>query len=96
MADDDGPKSDNHQNVTVDIGASANPPGFDERADGTDGRARRRRSTCGIPADYAITELAGTTVSYDVTVKAIRKRIVPELDDEFAKDLGDFASLDAR
>ena len=34
-------------------------------------------------------------MNYDVTVKAIRKRIVPELDDEFAKDLGDFASLDA-
>ena len=30
-----------------------------------------------------------------MTVKAIRKRIVPALDDEFAKDLGDFASLDA-
>ena len=43
------------------------------------------------PDDYAIKELAGTTVSYDVTIKAIRKRIVPELDDEFAKDLGDFA-----
>ena len=27
---DDGPQSDNHQNVTVDIGAAANPPGFDE------------------------------------------------------------------
>ena len=34
-------------------------------------------------------------MNYDVTVKAIRKRIVPELDDEFAKDLGDFESLDA-
>jgi trigger factor len=47
------------------------------------------------PDDYAIKELAGTTVKYEVTVKAVRKRIVPELDDEFAKDLGDFASLDA-
>jgi trigger factor len=46
------------------------------------------------PADYTIKELAGTTVNYDVTVKAIRKRIVPELDDEFAKDLGEFDSLD--
>ena len=40
-------------------------------------------------------ELAGTTVNYDVTVKSIRKRVVPELDDEFAKDLGDFENLDA-
>jgi trigger factor len=34
-------------------------------------------------------------VSYDVTVKAVRTRIVPALDDEFAKDVGDFSSLDA-
>jgi trigger factor len=47
------------------------------------------------PADYAIQELAGTTVKYDVTVKAIRKRVVPELDDEFAKDMGDFENLEA-
>ena len=42
------------------------------------------------PDDYAIKELAGTTVKYEVEVKAIRTRAVPELDDEFAKDLGEF------
>ena len=52
--------------------------------------ATKRRSTSHYPDDYSIKELAGTTVIYDVTVKAVRKRIVPELDDEFAKDLGDF------
>jgi trigger factor len=89
-----GPKSDNHQNVTVDIGAAANPPGFDEQLAGlTTGADKTFEIT--YPADYAVKELAGTTVTYDVTVKAIRKRIVPELDDEFAKDLGDFTSLDA-
>jgi trigger factor len=89
-----GPKSDNHQNVTVDIGATANPPGFDEQLAGLATGAEKTFEIA-YPADYAIKELAGTTVTYDVTVKAIRKRIVPELDDEFAKDLGDFASLDA-
>jgi trigger factor len=89
-----GPKSDNHQNVTVDIGGTANPPGFDEQLAGlTTGAEKTFEIT--YPADYTIKELAGTTVTYDVTVKAIRKRIVPDLDDEFAKDLGDFASLDA-
>jgi len=93
-ATDDGPKSDNHQNVTVDIGATANPPGFDEALVGlTAGDDKTFDIT--YPDDYAIKELAGTTVKYEVTVKAIRKRIVPGLDDEFAKDLGDFASLDA-
>src|SRR5688572_29994972 len=87
-------KSDNHQNVTVDIGAPANPPGFDDELVGLTAGAQKTFDIT-YPADYAIKELAGTTVSYDVTVKAIRKRIVPDLDDEFAKDLGDFASLDA-
>jgi trigger factor len=91
---DHGPKSDNHQNVTVDIGATANPPGFDDALLGLTAGAQKTFDIT-YPADYAIKELAGTTVSYDVTVKALRKRIVPELDDEFAKDLGDFASLDA-
>jgi trigger factor len=47
------------------------------------------------PADYTVTELAGTTVTYEVELKAIRTRVVPDLDDEFAKDMGEFASLDA-
>lgn len=87
-------KSDNHQNVTVDIGAAANPPGFDEALLGlTTGDDKTFDIT--YPADYAIKELAGTTVTYEVTVKAIRKRMVPALDDEFAKDLGEFESLEA-
>ena len=42
------------------------------------------------PADYSETKLAGKTVAYDVTVKAIKKRILPELNDEFAKELGHY------
>jgi trigger factor len=94
VVENDGPKSDNHQNVTVDIGASANPPGFDEELTGLTAGSQKTFDVR-YPADYAIQELAGTTVNYEVAIKGIRKRIVPELDDEFAKDVGDFASLDA-
>jgi trigger factor len=94
LTENEGPKSDNHQNVTVDIGAAANPPGFDAELTGLAAGAQKTFDVH-YPDDYAVKELAGTTVSYDVTIKAIRKRIVPALDDEFAKDLGDFASLDA-
>ena len=45
------------------------------------------------PADYAEPKLAGKTVAYEVTVKAIKKRIVPELNDDFAKELGNYESL---
>ena len=34
-------------------------------------------------------------VSYTVAVKAIKRRVLPELDDEFAKDLGEFENLEA-
>jgi trigger factor len=87
-------KTDRHENVTVDIGGTANPPGFDEQLTGLTAGAQKTFDIT-YPADYAIKELAGTTVRYDVSVKAIRKRIVPELDDEFAKDVGEFDSLDA-
>jgi len=45
------------------------------------------------PADYAEAKLAGKTVAYDVTVKAIKKRIVPEANDDFAKEVGNYESL---
>ena len=45
------------------------------------------------PADYAEPKLAGKTVAYEVTVKAIKKRILPGLNDEFAKELGSYESL---
>ena len=87
-------QTDKHDGVSVDIGAAANPPGFDEALVGLS-TGERKTFDITYPADYAIAELAGTTVKYDVTVKAIRKRVVPELDDEFAKDMGNFENLEA-
>jgi trigger factor len=87
-------ETDKHDNVTVDIGAPANPPGFDQALIGV--RAEEEKTfDVSYPAEYTIQELAGTKVRYDVTIKAIRKRVVPDLDDEFAKDLGEFDSLEA-
>jgi trigger factor len=45
------------------------------------------------PADYAEPKLAGKTVAYDVEVKAIKKRTLPELNDEFAKEIGAYESM---
>ena len=46
------------------------------------------------PADYAQEKLAGKTVRFQLTPKFIRKKELPALDDEFARDLGDYQSLD--
>ncbi|MEP6593926.1 MAG: trigger factor [Acidobacteriota bacterium] len=88
------PQTDRHEAVTVEIGAAANPPGFDEHLLGLNA-GDEKSFEVQYPADYAIEELAGTTVTYQVAVKAIRRRVLPELDDEFAKDLGDFENLEA-
>jgi len=83
-----------HNDVAVELGAKANPPGFDEQLLGLEPGATKS-FTIHYPADYAITELANTEVHYTVTLKAIRRRVLPDLDDEFAKDLGEFTTLDA-
>jgi trigger factor len=86
--------NDTHKDVTVELGAKANPPGFDEQLLGLDAGATKS-FTIHYPQDYPIGELAGTEVSYTVTIKGLKRRVVPELDDEFAKDLGEFETLDA-
>jgi len=46
------------------------------------------------PADYERESLAGRTVRFKAGVKALRRKELPELNDEFAKDLGDYQTLD--
>lgn len=45
------------------------------------------------PADYDRKNLAGRTVKFKATVKAVRRKELPEANDEFAKDLGDFQTI---
>jgi trigger factor len=45
------------------------------------------------PGDFAEPRLAGKTVTYEIKVKAIKKRIMPEMNDDFAKELGDYKDL---
>ncbi len=46
-----------------------------------------------FPSDYEVAEMAGARVEYAVDVTALRRRVLPALDDEFAKDLGEFGTL---
>ncbi len=85
-------QADKHEDVSVEIGAAVNPPGFDEQLMGLH-VGDEKSFDVNYPADYAIKELADTRVHYTVKVKALRRRVVPELDDEFAKDLGEFGTL---
>jgi trigger factor len=75
------------EGVTVEIGAHAVLPGFEEQLVGArSGERVEVRVT--LPADYRQTEFAGKEARFDVTVREIKTKLLPALDDEFAKDLG--------
>ncbi len=48
-----------------------------------------------VPVDDANKTMAGKKVHYEATLKDLRKHTVPELGNEFAKDMGDYADLKA-
>lgn len=48
-----------------------------------------------FPEDYQAKELAGKDATFKVVLHEIKKRELPELDDEFAKDVSEFDTLDA-
>ena len=85
---------DRHDNVSIEVGSTANPPGFDEQLAGLN-PGDEKTFTIHFPEGYPVSEMAGTDVTYTVKVKEVRRKVLPELDDEFAKDLGAFDSLAA-
>lgn len=48
-----------------------------------------------FPEDFLNEELAGKTITMRVTLKALKQRVLPEMNDELAKKAGGFASMDA-
>jgi trigger factor len=82
------------ENVSVELGASANPPGFDDNLTGLN-PGDQKTFTTDYPADYPMPELAGKTVQYHAVIKAIRRKDVLPLDDAFAKEVSEFETLDA-
>jgi trigger factor len=87
-------ETEKHEQVNIELGAPSNPPGFDTEVIGMV-PGSSKNFTITYPEDYAIPELAGGKVDYTVNLKEIKKRVIPVLDDELAKDLGEFESLDA-
>ena len=46
------------------------------------------------PEDYGAARMAGKTVTFRATLKGVRKKELPDVNDEFAQDLGDYRNLD--
>ena len=76
----------------VEIGGENTVEGFSNTLEGAK-PGQELKAEVTYPADYPEASLAGKTVAYEIQVKGIKKRIVPELNDEFAKELGEYENL---
>jgi trigger factor len=87
-------KGGSGKNLTLLLGRGGYLPGFEEQVVGLQkGDSKQFRLT--FPADSPRKDLAGRTAEFRVTIKEVKKRRVPELNDEFARTAGDVESVAA-
>lgn len=74
------------ENYSLVIGSHSFIPGFEEGVIGMK-KEENKDITLTFPEDYMAEDLRGKEVVFNVTVHDIKKRVIPELDEEFFKDL---------
>lgn len=77
----------------VELGSGRLIEGFEQQLEGA-GAGDERQVDVTFPPDYRATELAGKPARFEVTVKEVREKVLPQLDDEFAANAGGFDDLD--
>jgi len=79
----EGGKGENH---TLEIGSNSFIPGFEEQLIGLNA-GEEKEITVTFPEDYHAEDLAGQEAVFKVKIHEVKARQLPELDDEFIKDL---------
>ena len=86
----EGGKAENHE---LTIGSKTFIPGFEEQIIGMKiGEEKDIKVT--FPKDYFSKELAGKEATFHVVLHAIKEKQMPTIDDEFAKDVSEFDTLE--
>lgn len=81
------------EDYSLELGSNTLIPGFEEQLIGSRPN-EARQVLVPFPAEYQVAELAGKDARFDVLVKTIKRKEFDPLDDEFAKDVSDFETLD--
>jgi trigger factor len=81
------------EDVLIEIGGKNTLAAFNDALRGAK-PGQELKFEVDYPADFGERRLAGQTVSYDVTVKGIKHKSLPERDAEFAKQLGNYENWD--
>lgn len=81
------------ENYTLEVGSGHALPQFEDGVVGLK-LGERQALSVNYPEIYPNKEIAGKTVEFSIVAREIKQKVLPTLDDEFAKDHGECASLD--
>jgi trigger factor len=81
------------ENFFLEIGGGRALPQFEEAVVGLNQGVTEKIQVV-YPQNYPNRELAGKTVDFSVVVRDIKQKVLPQIDDDFAKDHGECASLE--
>jgi len=86
-------ESNNAENAEIEVGAKHLPPGFEEQLAGMKCGETKDISVT-LPEGYRNPEAVGKESIFRVTVKEIKRKELPEMDDDFARQFGDYESME--
>lgn len=81
------------ENYSLEIGSGSFIPGFEDQLIGMK-KGEEKEIQVTFPEDYQVEELKGKEATFQVKLHEIKRKKLPELDDEFAKDVSEFDTLD--
>lgn len=81
------------EGYNLKLGSKSFIPGFEEQVAGHN-VGENFTIEVKFPENYHAEDLKGADATFNVTIHAIKTEVVPELDDEFAKDVSEFDTLD--
>jgi trigger factor len=79
--------------ILVEVAGKTTMPEFTENLRGASAGDEKTFDVL-YPADFSDQRLAGKTLTYTVKVQGIKQKSLPDMNDAFAKELGEFANLD--
>ena len=88
----EGPPVKNEE-MTLEVGGGDTLEDFSEHLRGMN-PGEEKEFDVSYPEDYGQPKLAGKTVRFRAQVKGVRRKELPEINDEFAQDLGDYRTVD--
>ena len=80
-------------NLLLEVGSKRFIPGFEEQLIGT-ANGETKEVNVRFPDDYYLKDVAGKDAAFSVTVKGIKEKVLPPLDDSFIKNFSKYQSLE--